>query len=77
MWPYGRKKTTHTHTSKVSSERSLRYLMNWNFSSPTLVEVLIIPLQCNECHPLLGGVVYLGLLPDSLGSAVTCCVLIA
>ena len=27
--------------------------------------------------PLLGGVVYLGLLPDFLGYAVTCCVLIA
>ena len=76
MWPFGQKKK-HTHTSKVSSERSLRYLMNWNFPSPTLAEVLITPLQCNECHPLLGGVVYLGLLPDSLGSAVTCCVLIA
>ena len=68
---------THTRTSKVFSERSLRYLINLNFPSPTLAEVLITPLQCNECHPLLGGVLYLGLLPDSFGSAVTCCVLIA
>ena len=65
MWPFGQKHT-HTHTSKVSSERSLRYLMNWNFPSPTLAEVLIIPLQCKECHPLLGGVVDLGRLPDPL-----------
>ena len=36
MWPYGRKKqNTYTHTSKVSSERSLRYFMNWNFPSPS------------------------------------------
>ena len=45
MWPYGRgEEKKHTHTSKVSSERSLRYLMNWNFPSPTLAEVLITPL---------------------------------
>ena len=72
-----KKKHTHTHTSKVSSERSLRLLSNLIFSSPTLAEVLITPLQCNECHPLLGGVVYLGRLPDSPGSAISCCVLSA
>jgi hypothetical protein len=70
MWPYGSNTHshththTHTHTSKVSSERSLRFFSNLSHPFPTLADVLITPLQR---HSLLGGVIDLGRLPDSLG----------
>jgi hypothetical protein len=65
MWAYGQK-LTHTHTSNDSYEHPPRSEFELVVSSNALTYVLITPLQCIDCHPL---VVDLGPLPGATDSA--------
>ena len=62
LWP---KTDTHTHASNDSYEHPPRSEFELVVSSDVNTKFLITPLQCIDCHPLLGGVVELDQLPDA------------